>query len=409
MHIAMFLDQHPRSLGGIQTSAMLQRKYLEKLGHKVTFVTPSSGKRLIEKGFFTLPSWPLTPSWEFTFTANARRARKRLDRSQRRRTDKFDLVHIHADMWSAIIGIGFARRNNLPVVMTSHFNLAKGTQEVIGKWPAKLLFWVLSREFLKHVKLPLRGTTTDAWEYMKLITSEVDVVLTPSAHFAKELAANGITAPIQVMHNGVDDDRVASTLAGKETSDEPDRVIHMIWAGRFQHEKRLLEFIDALRIASLEGVVVDVYGRGPLGKKARELVEAHGLQDQVIFHGRAAHARMLSYFANADVHVQSSVGFETQGMTVFEAAAVGTPSILCDHNIAEEFPPNSHWVVKDDSNQALAAELVRAVKDLRTGDSRGVSLVGNKELLQSHLTARAVKLYEQLIENGGKYTLPLNG
>lgn len=405
MHIAMFLDQHPRSLGGIQTSAMLQRKYLEKLGHKVTFVSPSSGKRLIEKGFFTLPSWPLTLSWEFTFTANARRARKRLDRSQRRRSDKFDLVHIHADMWSAIIGIGFAQRNHLPVVMTSHFNLAKGTQEVIGKWPAKLLFWVLSREFLKHVKLPLRGTTTDAWEYMKLITSEVDVVLTPSAHFAKELADNGITAPIQVMHNGVDDDRVARTLAGNARIEDPARVIHMIWAGRFQHEKRLLEFIEALKIANLQGVVVDVYGRGPLGKKAHELVEAYGLQDQVIFHGRAAHARMLSHFANADVHVQTSVGFETQGMTVFEAAAVGTPSILCDHNIADEFEVDDHWIVEDDSPEALAASLKKAVTDIRNGDDRGKRLIGNGALLQSELTNRTLEVYSELLATGGKYTL----
>lgn len=405
MHIAMFLDQHPRSLGGIQTSAMLQRKYLEKLGHKVTFVTPSSGKRLIEKGFFTLPSWPLTLSWEFTFTANARRSRKRLDRSQRRRSDKFDLVHIQADMWSAIIGIGFAQRNHLPVVMTSHFNIAKGTQEVIGKWPAKLLFWVLSREFLKHVKLPLRNTTTDAWSYMKLLTNEVDVVLTPSAHFAKELAENGITAPMLVMHNGVDDDRVASTLAAKEPSENPGGIIHMIWAGRFQHEKRLLEFIEALNLAKLDGVVVDVYGRGPLGKKAQELVAAYGLQDQVIFHGRAAHARMLSYFANADVHVQTSVGFETQGMTVFEAAAVGTPSILCDHNIADEFDENAHWVVEDDSTEALAAALKQAVKDIRSGDNRGDHLIGNAALLQSELTKRALEIYTGLLSKGGKYTV----
>ena len=213
MHIAMFLDQHPRSLGGIQTSAMLQKKYLEKLGHRVTFVSPSSGKRLIEKGFFTLPSWPLTLNWEFSFTSNLRRSRKRLDRSQRRRSDKFDLVHIQADMWSAIIGIGFAQRNNLPVVMTSHFNLAVGTQEVIGKYPSKFLFWLLSREFLKHLKLPLKHTTTDAWEYLQLITDQVDVVLVPSSHFARDLKEHGVKAPLQVMHNGVDDERIEATLA----------------------------------------------------------------------------------------------------------------------------------------------------------------------------------------------------
>ena len=406
MHIAMFLDQHPRSLGGIQTSAMLQKKYLEKLGHKVTFVSPSSGKRLIEKGFFTLPSWPLTYNWEFSFTANLRRSRKRLDRSQRRRQDKFDIVHIHADMWSAIIGLGFAQRNHLPVVMTSHFNLAKGTQEVIGKYPAKFLFWLLSREFLKHLKLPLKHTTTDAWQYIQLITNEADVILVPSAHFGEDLKEHGVTSELRVMHNGVDDERVESTLAS--IRDEPhhnDKKVHLVWAGRFQHEKRLLEFIEALNIAKLENVVVDVYGRGPLWKKAEELIKNYGLEKQILLHGRAAHARMLQHFAKADALVQTSVGFETQGMTVFEAAAVGTPSILCDSNIAEEFEPGSHWVVANESVKALADSLKLAVKDIRNGDRRGEKLIGNELLLQSSLTKSAVAIYEELIAKGGKYTL----
>lgn len=405
MHIAMFLDQHPRSLGGIQTSAMLQRKYLEKLGHKVTFVSPSSGKRLIERGFFTLPSWPLTYNWEFSFVANARRSRKRLDRSQRRRTDKFDLVHIQADMWSAIIGIGFAKRNKLPIVMTSHFNLAAGTQEVIGKYPSKFLFWLLSREFLKHLKLPLRDTTTDAWRYIQLITNQVDVVLVPSEHFGRDLRANGVSSDLRVMHNGVDDERVDSTLASiKDAPTHSDKKIHLVWAGRFQREKRLIEFIEAVRLAKLEHVVVDVYGRGPLWNRTVSLVKSYELEHQVILHGRAAHARMLTHFAKADALVQTSVGFETQGMTVFEAAAVGTPSILCDKNIADEFEPGAHWVVEDSSVEALAKTLQTAVTELRNGDKRGEKLIGNEALLQSSLTKNAVAIYEELLAKGGKYT-----
>jgi glycosyltransferase involved in cell wall biosynthesis len=384
---------------------MLQRKYLEKLGHKVTFVTPSSGKRLIERGFFTLPSWPLTYNWEFSFVANARRSRKRLDRSQRRRPDKFDLVHIQADMWGAIIGIGFAQRNKLPIVMTSHFNLAAGTQEVIGKFPAKFLFWLLSREFLKHLKLPLRETTSDAWRYIQLITNQVDVVLVPSEHFGRDLKAHGVNSELRVMHNGVDDERIESTLASiKEEPHHNDKKIHLVWAGRFQHEKRLLEFIEAVHLAKLENVVVDVYGRGPLWKKAIALVDSYGMQQQVLLHGRAAHARMLTHFAKADALVQTSVGFETQGMTVFEAAAVGTPSILCDTNIADEFDPGAHWVVQDSSVEALAKTLQTAVTELRNGDKRGEKLIGNEALLQSSLTKNAVAIYAELLAKGGKYT-----
>ena len=165
-----------------------------------------------------------------------------------------------------------------------------------------------------------------------------------------------------------------------------------------------MEFIEALKLAKLDNVVVDVYGRGPLWKKAEDAIKSFGLEEQVILHGRAAHARMLQHFAKADALVQTSVGFETQGMTVYEAAAVGTPSILCDANIAEEFEPGAHWVVADDSIQALADSLVQAISDIRAGDRRGDSLVGDELLLQSGLTKRAVAIYEELIAKGGKYT-----
>jgi 1,2-diacylglycerol 3-alpha-glucosyltransferase len=102
--------------------------------------------------------------------------------------------------------------------------------------------------------------------------------------------------------------------------------------------------------------------------------------------------------------VQTSVGFETQGMTVFEAAAVGTPSILCDHNIAAEFDAGTYWLVKDSSIKALASTIRTAVAEIKAGDNRGDKLLGNDELLQSSLTNKAVKLYEHLIKTGGKYT-----
>ena len=113
---------------------------------------------------------------------------------------------------------------------------------------------------------------------------------------------------------------------------------------------------------------------------------------------------MLKHFAKADALVQTSVGFETQGMTVFEAAAVGTPSILCDHNIAEEFEAGAHWVVHEDSVEALADALVSAVNDIRSGDQRGQKLVGDELLLQSGLTKRAVAIYEKLLASGGRYS-----
>ena len=108
---------------------------------------------------------------------------------------------------------------------------------------------------------------------------------------------------------------------------------------------------------------------------------------------------MLRIFADSDALVQTSVGFETQGMTVYEAAATGTPSILCDSNIAGEFTPGSQWVVKDASVEALAHSIRQAVKDIEAGDRRGEALVNEDHLLQSGATEIMLNYYRSVIEH----------
>jgi glycosyltransferase involved in cell wall biosynthesis len=150
---------------------------------------------------------------------------------------------------------------------------------------------------------------------------------------------------------------------------------------------------------------VDIYGKGYLGNKAQRLIDELGLKDKVRLRGAAPYSKILRVYADADVLAQTSVGFETQGMTVYEAAAVGTPSILCDHNIAGEFAPGVHWVVADESVGALATTLKAAVSDIEAGDSRHKNLSNEDHLLQSDATAKMLKYYRSLVEhnNAPKY------
>ena len=63
LHIVMFTDQHPETLGGMQTSVQLQRKYLERAGHRVTIVAPALRGRASDTDahVLTLPTVGLGP------------------------------------------------------------------------------------------------------------------------------------------------------------------------------------------------------------------------------------------------------------------------------------------------------------------------------------------------------------
>jgi glycosyltransferase involved in cell wall biosynthesis len=401
VHIAIFIDQHPRSLGGIQTSVMLQKKYLERAGHRVTIVCPNSSKVRATDGFWLLPSWPISFNGEYAFVGNVRRSRKRLDRGFNELHDKFDLVHIQGDMWSGIIGLGFAQRQRLPIVHTMHFNMSSSMSDLFGKWPTRFLFWLFSRELLKHVNRPRSGTTGDPWHYLTLLAAEASIVFAPSHHFAHDLVKHGVTEEVKVMHNGIDDDTIHSILTNAKehpTVRVPGQPVRLVWSGRLQNEKRPLEFIRAFALAN-SNAVADIYGKGYLFKKAERLIRELGLEDKVRLRGSVPYAKMLRIFADSDALVQTSVGFETQGMTVYEAAATGTPSILCDSNIAGEFTPGSQWVVKDASVEALAHSIRKAVSDIEAGDRRGDALVNEDHLLQSGATEIMLNYYRSVIEH----------
>ena len=149
-------------------------------------------------------------------------------------------------------------------------------------------------------------------------------------------------------------------------------------------------------------MVVDVYGRGPLWKKAEELISDYALEHQVLLHGRAAHARMLAHFAKADALVQTSVGFETQGMTVYESIAVGTPVFVADPKIAAELPAENVWLARTPSVDDMARALTRAAKDIRTGNSKRAIDTGDWSVLQSEITAKMIAIYAKAIAEGPK-------
>jgi glycosyltransferase involved in cell wall biosynthesis len=106
---------------------------------------------------------------------------------------------------------------------------------------------------------------------------------------------------------------------------------------------------------------------------------------------------MLQAFADADVVLQTSIGFETQGMTVFEAAAFGTPALCCDKRVAGELKPGRWWVTGDESIDALAISMKEAFADVASGDNHRGDGEDNSWLLQSKLTERMLEIYKEQI------------
>jgi 1,2-diacylglycerol 3-alpha-glucosyltransferase len=392
LHIALFMDQHPHSLGGVQTSVMLQKKYLNRNGVKVTIFAPKSKRAMVDPDIKVIPSSYPSIGREYSVVWSLRKAAKFCQ--QQYESQNYDLVHLQGDFAAASLAIELARSRNLPLVYTAHTNIDVMANKLIGK-PLKIVFLrFFTWQHAHFLKIANHPKVFSAFEYMAFIHRNMEKVIAPSSHFAKLLKEKGVASEVDVMITGVDDDLLADVT---RTAPIPQKPVHFVWAGRMQPEKRILQTIEAFAKAKTNATL-DIYGFGPLERAAKNLVRARLLSKRVKFHGKLPHRQILQVFADADAVMQTSIDFETQGLTVYEAAATGTPTILCDSKISAELPEGSNWLDQTGSIKGLSKTIKQANKDISEGRTKRETLADNKWLYQSQISKKTIVLYQDLIK-----------
>lgn len=450
MHVVMFGDQHVETLGGAQVSMRLQRRFLEKAGHTVTIVAPAMhgprARRVApDPAYVDLPSVPITLDREYSFTWPGRRADRFTDAALAGRPP-VDVVHVQADFWGAFIGHRFAARHGLPVVHTMHNRVDVGI-EATAPFPGLVLRALNAWQRRALGAFPeAKPRGRDGWSFLRRFAGRSDAVTAPSSHFARRLEEHGVVpggrrgirprldappARVDVIWNGIDDDVLDAALADAGTRHEPApgarsllgdetrraaasdsgvsplpgsasaraRRPRFVWLGRMSPEKRLLPFLEAVAASGVDAEVT-VVGGGQQLPAARRLVERLRPAARVEFVGRLTYTETLAAIERADAVVQTSIGFETQGMTIFEAASLGTPSIVSDPDVGAELGAG-HWpvgdgVTPDPSVPALADALRAAASDISAGAPRVPDPAVRERFRQSSRTAAMVEIYRRV-------------
>lgn len=422
MHIAIFADQPLGSLGGAQVSIALQKKWLEQAGHRVTVVAPAPAgdgwrpqilRRVRPASAASRPVLPVsdaagasdldiaTPSVktppfgrsEYALSAPGRRTDAYVDLSFAE-LPPVDVVHVQGDFWGAFTGYRFADRHGLPVVHTLHNRVETGVNAI-----SSLLF----RPLMAGLDAWRRWAVPDAegglpsasgWRYLRGLVQGARAVTAPSQHFATRLERNGVASPVVVVPNGIDDDALAA--AAQTTVGVRNLRPRFVWSGRMSPEKRFLPFVQAFISAGIDADL-DLIGSGGDRAKAERLIRESGARG-IRFLGRLSYEDTLSEMGRADALVQTSVGFETQAMTVFEAAALGTPAVICDDHVAAELD-GGYWLVpradpRDMST--LVATLRQAASDIRAGKVPVPDPAIADRLKQSVVTGEMLAVYERV-------------
>ncbi|MEU7767449.1 cytochrome P450 [Nocardia sp. NPDC049190] len=410
MHIAMFMDYHPTTLGGVQTAVRSLCRGLERAGHQVTlFVAPLPGATTTTSAV-ELRSTPALQVNGLAVVLPTKRIDEMIDAAFAAR-GPIDIVHTHTTYGVAIAGMKAARRHRLPLVHTAQ---SRDDAFIEYTSPAPYLVALALRvvhgRFVPHRHYMPRcfesRAARHAWWTIVGQAQAADQVITPTRHFAELMAEHGLTRPIRVVSNGIDDELLESHSGGTISDRRPSEHLRLVWCGRLSTEKRLLESIDAVR--QVDNCSLEIFGDGDLRDAAAAAIAEHDLGGRIRLHGRVTQAECLEAMSDCDALLFPSYGFDTQGMVLLEAVAVGLPIIYCDPDLDESVPPGGGVRTAEPSAHGIAATIAELAGDRAAlATMRNILAEWSHSVLQSRHTGAVMETYRQTNEALMRATEPV--
>ena len=442
LHIAIFTDVFLGIPGGIPSSIRAQKASLEALGHQVTIFCPGTqqdySNPLNKFGADRDPNIILVPTAKFLingapFSKWTKYVTRFIEQKYPNLAETFDLFHIHYEATTSMAGLLLAKKYNIKVVQTMHgredmaiainvphpfktlaatgINLIhRATLKPITKKSLKPDYQNLEIKKSSqpdHQNPALKNLAPTIarrkmWQMMVRQANLANQVITPSAHFAKKLQLFGVTRPISVISNGIADQEMTNFTPKIRTyqNNEPLRIL---WFSRLSKEKRILPFLESLRIAQkLEPnfrFIFTIIGDGNQTSKVQKFCKKHFDKSSIKILGTIPHQEILQkYTEDQHLSIINSYQFDTQGLTILEAAACNLPVIYADPDMSEIVPNHGGLCAKSPTPRAMAELLLEIYHQPEIIQKLSQNLAASeKTYLQSHQIKKLLNLYFSLL------------
>lgn len=396
MRIALVTDYYVPTLGGVQTVVKAQLEGLKSAGHEATVFAPLA-RPSAEPDVVALPvsRWFHPDGYPFTWpprTAQALLAREFVRRG-------VEVVHVHSEMFAALTAMRAARELGIPVVYTVHGRMDVYAAKVLPV-PAlsTALLTAIHRRFASHQGVAIPGDrphtrTIAARRMWRLMVSQANAathVAVPSAHLAAKLTDLGVTTPISVVSNAIEDSVISAIGEPRVRSRATGEPLRVMWCGRVSPEKRPEVFVAAAR-SFAPGTTADMYGDGV--SRAALKAAASGTRVQVhgaiTLHGAVPQEEVLAAMRDHHVFVSSSFDFDNQPMVMLEAIASGLPIVYCDPDLAETLPPAGSLLAASPDAKGIADAIgrIRDEPDLLESLSEATVAARSAVMIDAHVAA----------------------
>ena len=300
-------------------------------------------------------------------------------------TTRFKIVHAHCPFATGMAAMRIARLQGIPIVATFHSKYRDDFARVLPKLAVDLAVDAIV-EFYERA----------------------DLVWVPQASTVEVLREYGYKGHVEVMDNG--SDLVADypekyfVEARQRLGIEPGEFV-MLFVGQHIWEKNTRLIIDAL--SRIDDVPFRMFfvGTGYAAEEMKALVSERGLDRKVRFEGMITdRVRLTDYYAASDLFLFPSL-YDTAGLVVQEAAALGSPSVMArEATAASVIHDGQDGFLTDNDPDKMAALLRSLIHDPervhRVGVQAGKSLVRSWE----DCVGEVLERYNALLRSRG---LPL--
>ena len=314
MRIGLFTDTYPPFINGVSTSVLMLKQGLEKLGHEVYVVTVNdeSFSYKEEDGILKIPSFPIGL---MNFRQSGIYPLKALKIIKKW---KLDIIHSHTEFSIGTFARLISKQLNIPLVHTYHT-----MYEEYIYYITKGYFDSASKKLVEYLTLFLCDKT-------------IDELIVPTEK-AKELFKDKykVKRDVYVIPSGID-----TTRFYKENIDK-NEIINLkkdlglkktdfivLYVGRIAKEKSIDFLINNFNsvLKQIPKAKMIIVGDGPDIKDLIDLAKKEGLENKIIFTGKAPWTDVPKYYSLCDLFVTASKT-ETQGLTVIEAMGASKPVV----------------------------------------------------------------------------------
>lgn len=428
LRIAIFTDVFLGIPGGIPSSIRAQKTALESLGHQVTIFCPGTQQDfenpLPQFGANHDPNIILVPTAKFLvngapFSKWTKYVTRFIEQKYPNLAETFDLFHVHYEATTSMAGLLLAKKYGIKVIQTMHGRedmaiainvphpfktLAATGINLIHRTTLKPIAKKSLKPDYQNTEIKNLAPTIarrQMWQMMVRQANLADQVITPSAHFAKKLQLFGVTRPISVISNGIADQEMTN-FTPQVRSYQRSEPLRILWFSRLSKEKRILPFLESLKLAQeLEPnfrFIFTIIGDGNQMSKVQKFCKKHFDEASIKIFGTIPHQEILQkYTKDQHLSIINSYQFDTQGLTILEAAACNLPVIYADPDMSEIVPNHGGLCAKSPNPCAMTELLLKIYHQPELIQKLSQNLAASeKTYLQSQQIEKLLKLYRQL-------------